>query len=156
MFIKVPCWRVVRVLVLVAALHDLPGYDSSQHHWRLRTARLMLSAAGDEEADADSIGRSSGIAQQLLRGSPTAAEGHAALRGAGGEGAAGSERSFRCEAGASEAAAAFRLGRHVRKKLQQIEALERRRGTGGALDEQQVMHTSCRRSLPWRMQSSHV
>ena len=99
---------------------------------------VAISGAGNDDADEDSIGRRSDLAQQLMRGSPTAgAPESSALRGAGGD-SADSERSFRCEAGASEQTAAFRLGRHLRKKLQQIEALERRRGTGGALDDQQV------------------
>ena len=97
--------------------------------------------AGDDAAGGDSIGRGSDVAQQLLRapGSPSAA-GEASTPRAGGAGGAEFVRpSFRCKAGASEDAAAFRLGRHLRKKLQQIEALERRRDAGGALDAQQVM-----------------
>ncbi len=99
----------------------------------------VSAASGDDDAEEESAGRGSDLAQQLLRGSPTAAEGPS-LRRVSGDGADPAHSTFRCEAGASEHAEAFRLGRHLRKKLQQIEALERRRGAGGPLDEQQVMH----------------
>ena len=89
--------------------------------------------------DEDVIGRGSDVASQLLRapGSPSAGEA-STPRASAASGGADFRPSFLCEAGASEDAAAFRLGRHLRKKLQQIEALERRRDAGGALDEQQV------------------
>ena len=101
----------------------------------------MSAAPGDDDAEQDSVGQGSDLAQQLSRGSPTTAEGPG-LRSVSGDNGADSARStFRCEAGASEDAAAFRLGRHLRKKLQQIEALEQRCSAGGPLDEQQVLYS---------------
>jgi hypothetical protein len=104
--------------------------------------------AGNDVVDEDFIGRGSDVASQLLRapGSPSA--GDASTPRASAAGGADFERpSFRCEAGASEDAAAFRLGRHLRKKLQQIEALERRRDAGGALDEQQANSSPSQREM---------
>ena len=104
----------------------------------LQPALTQGLGPGVDDAEQDSIGRGSDLAQQLLRGSPTGADAPSLLSVIIGDGADSARSTFRCEAGASEHAAAFRLGRHLRKKLQQIEALERRRGAGGALDEQQV------------------
>lgn len=110
--------------------NDAEAAEPGAPHWYTR--RPTAAVPPEDEGSTEQEGR-----RASLRSSPSKGA-HLSGLPSGSAASFGSERSFKSEADATKDAAAFRQVRHLRKKLQQIEALEVRASEGEALNPQQA------------------